>query len=173
MMARKNHQFSQVLIVALGIAIIFVGCKAALGSGSPIYVVASGSMVPTLHVNDVIFVQGNLPFDNIKVGDVIAFVNPSDKGELIVHRVAQILNQNPIEIRTKGDANTHSIAGIDLPITKNNYIGKVTLVIPQVGLLGKIFPAPINYIVIASILGIIALLPFTRQNALHQKISRF
>ena len=161
---RKNHNVRGILIVALGVAVIFLGFKAAFGTGSPLYVVSSGSMTPTLNINDVILVQGNIPFDRIKIGDVIAFVNPSDHGELIVHRVAQILNQNPLEIRTKGDANTGSIAGIDLPITKYNYIGKVSYVIPQIGYLAKVFLPPLNYIVVASIMGIIVLAPFSRKN---------
>ena len=162
--ARKNHSVKGILIVALGVAVIFLGFKAAFGTGSPFYVVSSGSMTPTLHVNDVILVQGNIPLDRIKIGDVIAFANPNDHGELIVHRVAQILNQNPLEIRTKGDANAGSIAGIDLPITKENYIGKVAYVIPQIGYLAKVFFPPLNYIVIASIMGIVALTPFSRKN---------
>ncbi|TLY04932.1 MAG: signal peptidase I [Thaumarchaeota archaeon] len=162
--AGKNHNLKGILILALGVAVIFLGFKAAFGTGSPFYVVSSGSMTPTLNINDIILVQGNIPFDRIKIGDVIAFVNPNDHGELIVHRVAQILNQNPLEIRTKGDANAGSIAGIDLPITKDDYIGKVAYVIPQIGYLAKIFFPPLNYVVIASIMGIIVLAPFTRKN---------
>ncbi|TLX91593.1 MAG: signal peptidase I, partial [Thaumarchaeota archaeon] len=110
----KGHHIKGILIVALGVAVIFVGFKVAFGAGSPFYIVSSGSMTPALGVNDVILVQQNVPFDNIKIGDVIAFINPSDRGELIVHRVVQIISQDPLEIRTKGDANADSIAGIDL-----------------------------------------------------------
>jgi signal peptidase I len=160
----KSDHLKGILIVALGVAVIFVGSKMAFGTETPFYVVASGSMTPVLKVNDIILVQGNIPFDHVQVGDVIAFINPSDRGQLIVHRVAQILNQNPLEIRTKGDANTGSIAGIDLPITKDDYIGKVSYVIPQIGYLAKIFFPPLNYIVVASIVGIVALMPFARKN---------
>jgi len=161
---RKNHSIRGILIVALGVAVIFIGFKMAFGAGNPLYIVSSGSMVPALHINDVILVQENIPFDRIKIGDVIAFVNPSDRGELIVHRVAQIMDQNPLLIRTKGDANSGSIAGIDLPITKYDYVGKVAYVIPQIGYLAKVFVTPLNYIVIASIMGIVVLAPFTRKN---------
>jgi len=162
--APKGHHIKGILIVALGVAVIFVGFKVAFGAGSPFYIVSSGSMTPALGVNDVILVQQNVPFDNIKIGDVIAFINPSDRGELIVHRVVQIISQDPLEIRTKGDANADSIAGIDLPITKDNYIGKVAYVIPQMGYLAKIFHPPLNYVIIAAIGGIVAVIPFSRQN---------
>jgi signal peptidase I len=138
---------------------MFVGSKVAFGAPNPFYVVSSGSMIPAIKVYDVIMVQGNVPFDHIKVGDIIAFKNPSVQGELIVHRVAQILNQNPLEVRTKGDANQDSIPGTDLPITKADYIGKVTYVIPQIGFLMKIL-TPINYVIVASIMGIMAVKPF-------------
>jgi signal peptidase len=161
---RKNHHVQDILILAVGVAIIFVGLKVAFGAGNPFYVVSSGSMTPALKINDLIMVQGNIPFDHIKVGDVIAFINPSDRGELIVHRVAQIINQNPLEIRTKGDANTNSIAGTDLPITKHDYIGKVAYVIPQIGYLTKMLVPPFNYVIIAAIMGIVVVRPFQRQN---------
>ena len=161
--ARKNHNVKGILIMVLGVAVIFVGFKVAFGAGNPLYIVSSGSMIPELKINDVILVQENIPLDRIKIGDVIAFVNPSDRGELIVHRVAQILDQNPLQIRTKGDANAGSIAGIDLPITKENYIGKVSYVIPQIGYLTKIFFPPLNYVVIASLMGIAVLAPLTRK----------
>ena len=162
--AGKNQHIKSILIIALGVALIFVGFKVAFGTGNPLYIVSSGSMIPALNINDVVLVQENIPFDRIKIGDVIAFVNPSDRGELIVHRVAQIMDQNPLQIRTKGDANAYSIAGIDLPITKENYLGKVAYVIPQIGYLAKIFFSPLNYVVIASIMGIVVLAPFTRKN---------
>jgi len=162
--AGKNRHVKGILIMALGVALIFVGFKVAFGAGNPLYIVSSGSMIPALNINDVILVQENIPFNHIKIGDVIAFVNPSDHGELIVHRVAQVMDKNPLQIRTKGDANAGSIAGIDLPITKENYIGKVAYVIPQIGYLAKIFFPPLNYVVIASIMGIVVLAPFTRKN---------
>ena len=161
--AGKNYHIKGILIMILGVAVIFVGFKVAFGAGNPLYIVSSGSMIPELKINDVILVQENIPLDRIKIGDVIAFVNPSDRGELIVHRVAQILDQNPLQIRTKGDANAGSIAGIDLPITKENYIGKVAYVIPQIGYLTKIFFPPLNYVVIASLMGIVVLAPLTRK----------
>jgi signal peptidase len=111
-------------------------------------------MVPTLNVFDVIVIQGNIPFGHIKVGDIIVFNRPQIHDKVIVHRVAEILNQNPLQIRTKGDFNPASIPGTDLPITKEDYIGKVVYVIPQIGYVTRILTPPINYIIIAVIIGI-------------------
>ena len=111
-------------------------------------------MVPTLNVYDVIMVQGSVPFDNIKVGDIIVFNKPQTHDKVIVHRVAEILQQNPLELRTKGDFNQGSIPLVDFPITKDDYIGKVVYVIPQIGYITRILTPPINYVIVAAIIGI-------------------
>ena len=143
-----------VIIVIIGLAIIFVGFRVAFGAENPFYVVSSGSMVPALNVYDVIMVQGSVPFDNIKVGDIIVFNKPQTHDKVIVHRVSEILQQNPLELRTKGDFNPISIPYVDLPITKDDYIGKVVYVIPQIGYITRILAPPINYVIVAAIIGI-------------------
>ena len=143
-----------IIIVVIGIAIIWIGLRVAFGTDNPFYVVSSGSMIPNLNIFDVIVVQGNVPFDHIKVGDIIVFNRPSGHDKVIVHRVAEILSKDPLEIRTKGDNNPGSIPGTDFPITKQDYIGKVVYVIPQIGYVTRILTPPINYIIIAVIVGI-------------------
>ena len=157
-----RNSLRHIVIVSIGIAVIFVGFM-VLGTENPFYVVSSGSMIPALNVYDVIVVQENISFDHIKVGDIVAFNSPGANSETIVHRVVQILNQNPFEIRTKGDSNVESISGIDFPITKDNYIGKVVYVIPHAGYLAGILNPPINYIIISAIMGIILVKPFYSQ----------
>jgi len=143
-----------IIIVVIGIAIIWIGLRVAFGTENPFYVVSSGSMIPNLNVFDVIVVQGNVPFDHVKIGDIIVFNRPSGHDKVIVHRVAEILSKDPLEIRTKGDNNPGSIPGTDFPITKEDYIGKVVYVIPQIGYVTRILTPPINYIIIAVIVGI-------------------
>jgi len=159
-----------IIIVAIGIAIIWVGLRVAFGTENPFYVVSSGSMVPNLNVFDVIVVQGNVPFDHLKVGDIIVFNRPNGHDRVIVHRVAEILNENPLVIRTKGDANPGSIPGTDFPITKQDYIGKVEYVLPQIGYITRILTPPINYIIIAIIIGIMLVKQFGK-NKPESKIS--
>ena len=143
-----------IIIVVVGVAIIWLGLRIAFGTDNPFYVVSSGSMEPNLNIFDVLIVQGNDPFDKLKIGDIIVFNRPSGHDRVIVHRIAEIIDDNPRVIRTKGDANPASIPGTDFPITKQEYIGKVAYVIPQIGYVTKILTPPINYIIIAIIVGI-------------------
>ena len=143
-----------IIIVAIGVIVIWIGLQVAFGTQNPFYVVASGSMIPVLQVYDVLIVQGHVSFEDIKVGDIIVFNRPSGHDKVIVHRVAAILNDDPKTIRTKGDANPGSIPGTDFPITKEEYIGKVAYVIPQVGYVTQILKPPMNYIIIVIVIGI-------------------
>ncbi len=143
-----------IIIVVVGIAIIWIGLRVAFGTENPFYVVSSGSMIPNLNIFDVIIVQGNVPFEKINIGDIIVFNRPQIHDKVIVHRVAEILQNDPRIVRTKGDNNPGSIPGTDFPITKQDYIGKVVYVVPQIGYVTRILTPPINYIIIAVIVGI-------------------
>src|SRR3972149_631952 len=136
------------------VSIIWMGLRVVFGTENPFYVVSSGSMIPELQVFDVLVVQGNDPFESVKIGDVIVFDRPEGQDRVIVHRVAAILNEEPYTIRTKGDANPASIPGTDFPITEKEYIGKVAYVIPQVGYVTRVLTPPINYIIIAIIIAV-------------------
>jgi len=143
-----------IIIVVVGVAAIWIGLQVVFGTDNPFYVVSSGSMIPELEIYDVIIVEGNTPFEEIKVGDIIVFDRPSGHDRVIVHRVVSIIDDDPFTIRTKGDANPASIPGTDFPITKEEYIGKVEYRIPQVGYITQILNPPVNYIIIAVIIGI-------------------
>ena len=143
-----------IIIVGIGVFAIWIGLQVIFGTENPFFVVSSGSMVPELEVYDVLVVQGNTPFEEIKVGDVIVFNRPSGHDRVIVHRVASIIGDDPFTIRTKGDANPASIPGTDFPITDEEYIGQVAYVIPQVGAITQILRPPVNYVIIAIIIGV-------------------
>lgn len=143
-----------IVIVGVGVLVIWMGLQVVFGTQNPFYVVASGSMEPVMYKHDVIIVQGHQPFEEIEIGDIIVFNRPSDHNRVIVHRVASILDENPKEIRTKGDANPASIPGTDFPITKEEYIGKVEHILPKVGYITQLLGPPINYIIIAVVIGI-------------------
>lgn len=167
----KSGVVKDIIIVVIGIAIIWIGLRVAFGTENPFYVVSSGSMIPNLEIFDVIVVQGHVNFDQLKVGDIIVFNRPDGHDKVIVHRVAEILNKDPLVIRTKGDANPGSIPGTDFPITKGDYIGKVVYVIPQIGYVTRILTPPINYIIIAVIVGIMLVKQFGKPKSEIEKLS--
>lgn len=153
-----------VAIIVIGIAVIFVILQVLFGFGTnPFYVVASGSMIPELQVHDIIVVQGNIPFEEIEISDIIVFNRPSDHNKVIVHRVVTILDDDPKTLRTKGDANMGSIPGTDFPITEEEYLGKMVFIIPQVGWVLQFIQPPVNYILIAIVIGILILKQFTKK----------
>ncbi|WP_371504524.1 signal peptidase I [Nitrosopumilus adriaticus] len=156
-MAKKSISkgvIKDIVIVGVGVLVIWIGLQVAFGTQNPFYVVASGSMIPVLEVYDVLVVQGHEPFEDIEVGDIIVFNRPSDHNRVIVHRVASIIDDDPKTIRTKGDANPASIPGTDFPITEKEYIGKVAYTVPQVGYVTQLLKPPINYVIIAVVIGI-------------------
>ena len=114
-------------------------------------------MYPQLAMYDIIVVTGHAQFDDVTIGDIIVFDRPKDEAKVIVHRVVAKVGDDPKVLRTKGDNNQDSIPGTDYPITKENYLGTVTYVIPQVGFITKILQPPINYIIIAVIIGIMVI----------------
>ena len=152
------------IIIVVAIAIVWLGLQAVFGTANPFYVVSSGSMIPVLQVYDVIVVEGNTPFEDIEKGDIIVFYSPKlyeqGKERVIVHRVSLLMGEDPKIVRTKGDANPASIAGTDYPITEKEYLGKVEHVVPQVGYITQILQPPINYIIIAVIIGVMVVKHF-------------
>ena len=143
-----------IIIVAVAVAVIWIGLQVYFGTPNPFYVVSSGSMYPELAMYDIIVVTGHASFEDVKVGDIIVFDQPKDHKKVIVHRVVAVVDDDPKTLRTKGDNNQASIPGTDFPITEEEYIGTVVHLIPQVGYVTKILQPPVNYIIIAIIIGI-------------------
>jgi signal peptidase len=146
-----------IIIVAVCVAVLWIGLTAYFGAQNPFYVVSSGSMYPELAMYDIIVISGHALFEDVKIGDIIVFDRPKDHDKVIVHRVVAVVDDDPKTLRTKGDNNQRSMVGTDYPITKEEYIGTVVHVIPQVGFITKILQPPINYIIIAVIIGVMVI----------------
>ncbi|HZA62296.1 MAG TPA: signal peptidase I, partial [Nitrososphaeraceae archaeon] len=149
-----------IAIVAIGVAIVWLAIRVVFDTANPFYIVSSGSMMPSLKVDDVLIVRDGGSFESLKIGDIIVFHRPMGGDRVIVHRVADIRDitidsQEERVIRTQGDANPSSIPGVDFPITENEYIGKVAFVIPGIGLITRAISPPVNYIIIAAILALL------------------
>lgn len=131
--------FVILLIIAAFLLYYYVATKvyAAKGPGYEpnfsIYTIISGSMKETIQVYDtVVNVKVNNPKD-IEVGDVITFISSGimTSGMTTTHRVIAITEEDgEVCFQTQGDANPVP----DQSCAKySNIIGKVVLVIPQLG----------------------------------------
>ncbi len=153
-----------IIIVAVCVAVIWIGLTAYFGAQNPFYVVSSGSMYPELAMHDIIVISGHTLFEDVKIGDIIVFDRPKDHDRVIVHRVVAVVDDDPKTLRTKGDNNQRSMVGTDYPITEKEYIGTVVYVVPQVGFITQILQPPINYIIIAVIIGVMVIRQIYRKD---------
>lgn len=98
------------------------------------YVIVSGSMDPTIKVNDAIIIK-RTDSTNINVGDVVTYksTDPSFYGIMITHRVIDIVSENgETKYVTKGDSNATRDRN---PVSLNQIYGKVVMRIPKLGYL--------------------------------------
>jgi len=153
-----------IIIVAVCVAVLWIGLTAYFGAQNPFYVVSSGSMYPELAMHDIIVISGHMLFEDVKIGDIIVFDRPKDHDRVIVHRVVAVVDDDPKTLRTKGDNNQSSMVGTDYPITEKEYIGTVVHVIPQIGFITQILQPPINYIIIAVIIGVMVIRQIYRKD---------
>lgn len=122
------------------------------------YTVLSGSMEPQYHVGSVIYIKEVDP-QTLSVGDPITFrlVN----GTVVTHRIEEIMTENGLYFRTKGDANNIS----DSPIEASSIMGKPVFSIPLLGFVANFIQNPPGtYITIG--VGSLAVILFTLEELL-------
>ena len=158
----KNEYFQTVVVIGLIVLVVFgfwYGSQFVLNTPYPALAVVTGSMcVPydgacegwshpfdrTLHVGDLIIVQGVSPADlsdDYPYSDIIVFHKPGNPDELIVHRIVEKENRNGVfYFTTEGDGN-----GINKwpdppdqndpwsPFSEDFVVGKVIMRVPYVG----------------------------------------
>ena len=122
--------FVLVLVVYGKLVITFGENKYPNYFGYTFFEVASGSMEPALHINDVVLVK--ITNDSLNTGDIIAF---NSENAVITHR---ILFMDGDIITVKGDNNNV----VDKPITRNQIIGKVIKIFPEMGIWKKVLTDP-------------------------------
>ena len=98
--------------------------------GYTLFSIASGSMEPTLYINDVILVK--ITQEDIEKDDIITYVK---NNEIITHRV---IHKDNNTLTVKGDNNNT----IDSPITTDVVIGKVIKIFPKLSIWQKILTEP-------------------------------
>jgi signal peptidase len=110
------------LLIVLIVPLVFAGRVA---------VVLSASMEPTLPVGALAVIMPVAP-EEVEVGDIITFTPYWDPEVTISHRVNEILNEERIRFRTKGDANEDVDAWV---VPGDEVKGRVVFDIPRLGYL--------------------------------------
>ncbi len=123
-----------IILIVMGATLASFGAFSfAMGTSSPLVVVESKSMIPTLDVGYLLVLQSRAP-DKIYLNDIIVF-NTDYHDKPIVHRVKEIqIVDGEYRYFTQGDNNTLRDQGyrvyediIGVVVTAVPYIGYVTL----------------------------------------------
>ncbi len=100
--------------------------------GYSAFEVVTGSMSGSIEIGDVILVKLIEPSEPVTEGDIVVFTQNTT---LVTHRIIKVDGN---QITTKGDANNTQ----DDPIRREQIIGKVTKVIPNVKMWKEIILTP-------------------------------
>ncbi len=100
-------------------------------------VVVSGSMEPVLYRGDIVIIDSNPNYENIRVGDIVVY-KATWFNQPVIHRVIEkgFLQNGTPALKTKGDNNPTADPALVYP---NQIISKVVsingspLVIPKIG----------------------------------------
>jgi signal peptidase len=176
--ARKTLKWNQrseltktLFVIAIIVGVTLGGYGAftvAMGTSSPLVVVESESMLPTLQVGHLLVLQARAP-DQIHVGDIIVF-DASYHDKPIVHRVVEIVNvTGELHYYTQGDNN-------DLrdPMYRvySDIIGVMVLAIPYVGNITLFLHQPYGFALVLVLFIALLILPelFTKDDEEEKSI---
>ena len=129
--------------IVLGVQLYLWNAKSLMGNTMPMpfgygaAVVLSGSMEPTIRVDDLILVK---EADSYAVDDIVEYQSGN---MLVVHRVTEV---GPDTVVTKGDANNAE----DAPVRKEMIKGKVIGCLPGMGGAARLMKSPAVSISIAA-----------------------
>ena len=116
-------------------------------------VVLTGSMEPTIEINDFIIVKRP---DKIAINDIVSYKDQFHSKE-VLHRVVKI---NGDEITTKGDANNVEDKPIDKSQITGVYIGKIK----YLGNIISFVSTPIGFSLYVTIFVVIMLIPSKKKS---------
>jgi signal peptidase len=158
---RKNSAARVILLIIILFAATYGSVEVlrlVLGSESPLMVVSSGSMIPTLNVGDIIIVRGVDP-RTVTVGTIIVFHSPNEYDMPVVHRVIAVDNQGyAIFFETKGD-NNPGLDGWKVPA--QNLMGVYVAKIPYIGLLSLELRGPLGVALIVLLIALIIAIEYS------------
>jgi len=162
---RRNPTARVLLVIALLFISTYGGIEVlrlVLRTESPLMVVSSESMVPTLNVGDIILVRGIDP-RAVTVGTIIIFHSPSNYEMPIVHRVIAIEEQGgSVVFQTKGD---HNPGPDGWRVPEENLMGVYVGKIPYVGLLSLQLRGPVGVTLIILLVALIIAIEYNESKS--------
>ena len=126
MNAKKVWDITSTVLVILAVlfAVLLMGARLL---GFRVYNIISGSMEPVYNRGDLVYVQPVKNISQLKVGDVISYVQ-NEELVVVTHRIVRI-DPEQNRVHTKGETNDTE----DPPVHFNNVIGVVKFHIPLLG----------------------------------------
>lgn len=122
-------------------------------TGRSTFVVAGGSMVPTIPLGGAVVVEPVAPAD-LRVGDIVS-LRSGEQRAVFTHRIIRIADRDgAVWIETRGDANEAPDPSIS-PATA--VIGRVVVILPLAGFLVALLAIPSGVVFVVS-LGLLLLM---------------
>ena len=146
-----------VISIVIGLTLYTISVKRVTGKqlvmpfNKTIAVVLTGSMEPTITIDDLIVIEKT---NDYKLNDIVVF---QDGNLIVVHRIVSIDGE---EIITAGDNNDGST---DDPIRESDIYGEVVDIIPILGLILKIVKSPIGVTIIIGTAIFLLVLSYRRE----------
>ena len=145
-----------IILIIIGATLgAFGAFTLAMGTSSPLVVVESESMIPTLNVGDLLVLQAQAP-ENIIVGSIVVY-NANWHDKPIVHRVVEVqLVESEYHYYTQGDNNTGRDPGYRL---YEDIVGVVVFVVPYIGYVTLFLHQPYGLAIVIIIFVALLILP--------------
>ena len=144
MNAKKLWDITSTVLVILAVllAVLLMGARLL---GFRVYNIISGSMEPVYNRGDLVYVQPVKNVSQLKVGDVISYVQ-NEELVVVTHRIVRV-DPEQNRVHTKGETNDTE----DQPVHFNNVIGVVRFHIPLLGYVSDFVQNPPGiYITVAA-----------------------
>ena len=139
--------------------------------GCASFIVSSGSMQPSLQVNDIVVVK-KVSGDHLSQGDIISFFDKS--GNVVTHRVAEVvMRDGGSYCVTKGDANNAN--DVD-PVSFEDIIGRYRFKISGGGYIVAAVTSPVGIVFFILLVILICLIVYRkgrRKAARHSVRERY
>lgn len=165
----KNPTARVIILIIILFAATYGGVavlRVALNSESPLMVVSSGSMIPTLNVGDIIIVRGVDPRSVIR-GTIIIFHSPYEYDIPIVHRVIAVDSEGgQLFFETKGD---HNQVQDGWKVPAENLIGVYVMKIPYIGLISLELRGPLGVTLIILLVALIIAVEYNESRGSRAK----